>query len=88
MIFENMTLKYTTYEKNKKTIDRHIIFKTGVAEDLNKIVSAVNKETKIKANSSIIIEIAFKYYLKHLETLTTKEAIQKLKKDIAQAIIE
>lgn len=88
MIFENMTLKYTTYEKNKKTIDRHIIFKTGIAEDLNKIVSAVNKETKIKANSSIIIEIAFKHYLQHLETLTTKEAIQELKKDIAQAIID
>lgn len=88
MPFENLDLKYVTYPANKKQVDRHIFFKTSVAENLNKIVSAVNKETKIKANSSLIIEIAFKYYLKHLETLTTEDAIHELKTDIAQAIID
>lgn len=87
MIFQDLNLKYVTYHKDKKQVDRHIIFKTNVAENVNKIVSAVNKETNIKANSSLIIEIAFKHYLQHLETLTTKEAIQELKTDIAQAII-
>lgn len=88
MIFDELDLKYNTYSADKKQVDRHIFFKTGIAEDLNKIISAVNKETKIKANSSLIIEIAFKYYLEHLETLTTKEAIQELKTDIAKIIIE
>lgn len=87
MIFENMNLKYTTYETNKK-IDRHIIFKTELAEELNKIISAVNKETEIKVNSSLIIEIAFKHYVNYLETLNTEEAIRKIKKDIAKTITE
>lgn len=88
MIFENMNLKYTTYETNKKTIDRHIIFKTELAEELNKIISAVNKETEIKVNSSLIIEIAFKHYVNYLETLNTAGAIGKIKKDIAKTITE
>lgn len=86
-LFKDLDLKYPTYEPTKKEVDRHIIFKTEVAEDLNKIVSAINQEKNIKANSSIVIEMAFKYYIEHLEALTTEEAIRELKKDLIKTIM-
>lgn len=86
-LFKDLDLKYATYEPTKKEVDRHIIFKTEVAEEVNKIVSAVNQETNIKAHSSIIVEMAVKYYVEHLEALTTDDAIKELKTDLTKTIM-
>lgn len=83
MLFENYVKEHDLYYKNnydKETVKRTLELDKDVAEATNEIITVFNNEfSLIKLNSSILINIAFKCFLKQLSHLKEEEILFYLK---------
>lgn len=77
---EKHDLNYTRYDEDKKTVKRTLDINKDVAEATNEIIAVFNNEFNfVKLNSSILINIAFKCFLKQLGYLKEEEILFYLK---------
>ena len=89
MVFEEITgIKYRKYTSDVDTVERHITLTTEVAEELNKLIAVVNKGNKaVKLNSSILFNLAMKFYLNELKNMDSEEIISFLRKEAISEVI-
>lgn len=93
MIFKKISkgVKYKKYSKEQPVVNRNIDFKTGLAEDVNELIATVNSLTRQdklpirtfrnELNSTVVVNLAIKSYLKNLKGLADEEIIELVKNE-------
>ena len=79
MLFEEKAKEkgYLTYPTSQDTVYKRIGLDKSLAEEINKVISVVNKESGIvQINNSILGTLAFNCFFKQLEALSEDDAIK------------
>lgn len=71
-------IQYKTYNADKETVSRQIYFERDVAEELNKIIQVLRHTAGITVGSSIVVDIAMRYFFQMLEDIGEDTAIDLL----------
>lgn len=66
-------MPYKKYNKDKKTVSRKIYFERDVAEEINKIKEVLRLNASIIVNSTVIVDIAMRYFFQMLEDIENEE---------------
>jgi len=67
-------IQYRTYP-NKQNISRQIKFGREIAEEINKIKQVVRLEADIQISSSVIVDVALRYFFEYLEQQDEETAL-------------
>lgn len=89
MIFKEPSnqINYLTYENNEKTKGRHLNIKCDVLESLNELIAVFNHNNKdLKINTTTLINIICRSYVKELENKTDTEILNDLKKQLIKEL--
>lgn len=71
-------IKYKTYSEDKTTISRRFNLERDVAEELNKIIQVLHHKANIIVGSSVIGDIAMRYFFQMLEEMDEDDAMELL----------
>ena len=67
-------IHYKTYS-DKKNVSRQIKFGRDIAEEINKIKQVVRLEADIQISSSVIVDVALRYFFEYLEQQDEETAL-------------
>ena len=68
------SIRYRTYP-NKPNVARQIKFGREIAEEINKIKQVVRLEADIQISSSVIVDVALRYFFEYLEQQDEETAL-------------
>lgn len=71
-------IEYKTYSEDKTTISRRFNLERDVAEELNKIIQVLHHKANIIVGSSVIGDIAMRYFFQMLEEMDEDDAMELL----------